>query len=117
MPSGDRQRTWFPEMIAFLRSHWHGTMPMPKLIELRDHLDRMLQSIRSERGIVPTVMTCTRCGAAAHGAAERVSVRAMILSLGRFGIASTEDVRALEKLWNRHRRNEQLDLYGHKGDA
>ena len=114
MPSGDRQRTWFPEMVAFLRSHWNAAMPMPKLIELRDHLDAMLQSIRSERRIAPPVMTCPRCGSTAHGAAAKVSVRAMILSLARFGIASAEDVQSLEKLWNQHRRSEQLDLYGHK---
>ncbi len=26
MPSGDAQRTWFPEMVARLRSDWHGGM-------------------------------------------------------------------------------------------
>jgi hypothetical protein len=104
-------------MVAFLREHWNGKMPLPQLIELRDHLDGMLHSIRSDRAIVPAVITCSKCGSTGHGSAERVSVRAMILSLARFGIASTEDVKAIEKAWDQYRRNEQLDLYGRKIDA
>ena len=112
MPSGDAQRTWSPEMVGVLRRDWERSMSMAKLIELRDRLDTMLQSTRSERGILPAVMTCTSCGSKGHAAPPRVSVRAVILSLGRFGIASVEEVRALEKSWNRYRHEEQLDLYG-----
>ncbi len=112
MPSGDAHRTWFPEMVGVLCCDWNRSMSMAQLIELRDRLDAMLQSIRSARGILPAVMTCPSCGSQGHAAPPRVSVRAVILSLGRFGIASAEDVRALEKLWNRYRRDEQLDLYG-----
>lgn len=32
MPSGDAQRTWFPEMIVRLRAEWHAGMSMPALI-------------------------------------------------------------------------------------
>ena len=116
MPSGDRQRTWFPEMVTYLRSHWNETLPVSKLVELRDHLDAMLHSIRSERRILPAVIRCSRCGSTAYGV-QRVSVRAMILSLARFGIASADGVRALEKRWNQYRRSEKLDLYGKKADA
>lgn len=112
MPSGDAQRTWFPEMVGVLRCDWDRSMSMAKLIELRDRLDAMLQSIRSERGILPAVMTCPSCGSVGHAAPPKVSVRAVILSLGRFGIASVEEVRALVKLWTRYRRDERLDLYG-----
>lgn len=112
MPAGDAQRTWFPEMVAALRRDWDRSMSMAKLIELRDRLDAMLQSIRSERGILPPVMTCLSCGSTGHASPPRVSVRAMILSLARFGIAAAEDVRNLEKSWDRHRRHEQLDMYG-----
>ena len=58
MPSGDAQRTWFPEMIVRLRSEWYQGMSMPALISLRDELDGMLQRIRTGRNIqtltVPT---------------------------------------------------------------
>jgi hypothetical protein len=47
MPSGDAQRTWFPEMIVRLRSEWYQGMSMPALIRLRDELDGMLQRIRT----------------------------------------------------------------------
>ena len=112
MPAGDAQRTWFPEMVAVLRRDWERAMSMPELIELRDRLDAMLQSIRSERGIRPPLMRCPTCGSLDHAAPPRVSVRALILSLARFGIASAEEVRSLERSWNRYRRDEQRDLYG-----
>jgi len=55
MPSGDAQRTWFPEMIAVLRREWDSSMSLTELIALRDRLDAMLQAIRSTRNI-PTAM-------------------------------------------------------------
>ena len=112
MPSGDAQRTWFPEMVAVLRADWDKSMPMATLIELRDRLDSTLQSIRSERGILTPVITCPRCGSTGHAAQPRVSVRAMILAVSRFGIASAEDVRRVEKAWKRYRHDEGLDIYG-----
>ena len=41
-----------------------------------------------------------------------MSVRAMIFALSRFRIASLEEVHALEKIWDRYRRDEHLDLFG-----
>ena len=32
MRFGDAQRTWFPEMVARLRSEWHEGLSMPALI-------------------------------------------------------------------------------------
>ena len=32
MPSGDAQRTWFPEMVVRLRSKWHEGVSMPTRI-------------------------------------------------------------------------------------
>jgi len=36
----------------------------------------------------------------------------MILSLGRFGIASADQTHALEKAWAAKRKDSGLDLYG-----
>ena len=47
MPSGDPQRTWFPQMIRRLRAEWRPEMSMPMLINLRDKLDEMLHQIRT----------------------------------------------------------------------
>jgi hypothetical protein len=63
MPAGNRQRTWFPEMVEVLRAEWRAEMSWDDLIALRDRLDRMLQHIRASRHIeladdaccVPTV--------------------------------------------------------------
>ena len=69
-------------------------------------------------GDIKTPMfTCPKCGKTAHAAEPRVSVRAMILSLGRFGIASKEQVRALEKAWAKYRDVHQLDIEGKMQDV
>jgi hypothetical protein len=112
MPAGDPQRTWFPEMIEILRARWHVGLPVAVLIELRDELDTMLHRIRAARHIRPPVIRCSRCGQVGEAAESDVTVRAMILSLGRFGVAPAEQVKTLEKRWAAYRKQNGLDLYG-----
>jgi len=84
MPSGDAQRTWFPEMVARLRAEWHEGVSMPALIGLRDELDETLHRIRAGRNIQTPIITCGRCGTTGRAAEPHVSVRALILALARF---------------------------------
>ncbi|MFZ1609320.1 MAG: hypothetical protein WAT63_18845, partial [Rhodoferax sp.] len=98
--------------IDLLRRNWNPSMSMLQLIELRNQLDGMLQTIRTEHSILPPLMTCSHCGIKSRAARPKVSVRAMIFALSRFRIASLDEVHALEKLWDRYRRDEHLDLYG-----
>lgn len=112
MPAGDPQRTWFPEMLEILRARWHVGLPIAELIQLRDELDTMLHRIRAERHIRSPVIRCPRCGHVGEAAEPDVSLRAMILSLGRFGMAPAEQVKTLEKRWAAYRKQNGLDLYG-----
>jgi hypothetical protein len=112
MAAGNAQRVWFPEMIERLRAQWHHGISCDTLIELRDELDAQLQRIRSERGIHSPVLKCPCCGHFGEGADPHVSVRALVLSLGRFGIASAAQTSAFEKRWAAHRKQHGLDLYG-----
>ncbi len=114
MPAGDAQRTWFPEMIERLRARWQADMPFDAVVQLRDELEAMLGQIRAERQIHSPVLRCSCCGYVGEAAAPHVSVRAMVLSLRRFGIAPAEVVFALEKSWAAHRKQNGLDLYGKK---
>jgi hypothetical protein len=99
-------------MVERLRSHWHQGMSLDAIVKLRDYLGAMLRRIRSERRIRSAVFKCSRCGCVGEGADPRVSVRAMILSLRRFGIATADQARALEKAWAAKRKDSGLDLYG-----
>ena len=90
---------------------------MPKIIALRGELDQMLQRIRSSRNIQTPVLICPNCGLRAHGAEIHVTVRAMILSLGRFGIMSQTETKTLEKRWKQYRAINQLNLIGDPIDA
>jgi len=112
MPSGDAQRTWFPEMVIRLRSEWNEEISMPALISLRDELDSMLQRIRSGRNIQTPIITSRKCGRTGSAAEPHVSVRALILALARFGIASKNQTRALEKAWAEYRKQHRLDIEG-----
>ncbi len=112
MPSGDTQRTWFPEMVVRLRSEWHEGVSMPALISLRDELDGMLQRIRTGRNIQTPIVTCRRCGTTGPATEPHVSVRALILAVARFGIASKDQTRELEKSWAEYRKQHRLDIEG-----
>jgi hypothetical protein len=114
MPAGDPQRTWFREMIDRLRDEWYDGMPFPTFIALCESLDAMLQQIRSERKILTPMMRCPKCGLVARQASPRVSVRATILSLSRFGIASRDVTKRVEREWAKYRKLHQLDLYGQR---
>ena len=114
VPKGDAQRVWFLEMIQKLGREWREDLSYPAMIELRDELDDMLQRIRSEKNIRPPLMWCPQCGKETRSAEPHVSVRAMILSLHRFHIASEEQTKNVEKGWAKYRKLEGLDLYGKK---
>ena len=114
MASGDAQRTWFPEMVEMLGQTWSPSLSETEWVALRDRLDTTLQTIRSERNIRPAMMWCPNCQARHRSAPPKVSVRAMLLALGRFEIASAAEVKALERRWNTYRRHNQLDRFGMK---
>ena len=112
MPKGDANRTWFPEMLDQLRCRWRLDLSPAELIPLRDELDAMLHRIRSERHIHSPIFNCPHCGHVGEGAAPFVTVRAMILSLARFDIATAHQVKELEKSWAEYRKANGLDPCG-----
>ncbi|HYY72965.1 MAG TPA: hypothetical protein VE778_05175 [Candidatus Bathyarchaeia archaeon] len=112
MASGDPQRIWFPEMVDMLRQEWKPPISCVALIELCDRQDMMLQAIRSDKKILSPIMKCSKCGWEGRMAPPKVSVRALILALARFGIAQPEEAKKLEKEWSLYREQNQLDLYG-----
>jgi hypothetical protein len=81
MPSGDPQRTWFPQMIRRLRAEWRPEMSMPMLINLRDKLDEMLHQIRTVGHFQTPIITCLKCGKTGHAAEPRVSPTSAALGL------------------------------------
>ncbi len=114
MASGDRQRTWFPEMIEILRAEWRPDLSSGELIALRDRLDETLQDIRQSRDLQPVKCStrCSCCGKRLVQGGGSVSVRAAILAVQRFGIAPSEEVRPVERAWARYRKETGADLYG-----
>src|SRR5688572_1725391 len=100
MAAGDGNRVWFPEMIETLRSGWSVGMPFPVLIELCSILDGMFQSRRPRGRRLPPGCRCPKCGRIVGSESQqrhRISVRATILSLRRFGIASPEATKRSEE--------------------
>jgi len=112
MASGDASRRWFPEMISILKEQWKPTMSWDELILLRDRLNATLQEIRTTRRIKTPMMWCSKCKARHQAAQPTISVRAMILALGRFSVANEPEVKKLDKDWAKYRKEHRLDLDG-----
>jgi hypothetical protein len=117
MPSGERGQVWYPELVDLLRRGWRPDASWDDVVQLRDQLQTTLENLRRDRGIAPPTFRCPRCGVAAAGAQPRISVRAMLISLRRFGIADPESVRRIEARWARYRQEHHLDLYGRRPEA
>lgn len=117
MPSGERSQTWYPEVVALLRSRWQSDLSWQGVIDLRDRLQQELEALRASRGIQPPIVRCRCCGTCAPGAPPRITVRALLLALGRFGIEASDTVRQREKQWARYRAEHDLDLLGRAGAA
>jgi len=92
-------------------------MPFEVMIPLREALDEMLQRIRRERQIRSPVTQCPECGHMGASAPPHVSLRAMILSVSRFGIDELEATRAIEKAWKAYEKANHLDVYGQSASA
>src|SRR5499427_8204941 len=112
MASGDAHKVWFPELIAIVRQVGEPSMSMDALLRLRNQLDTTLKTLRQTRQILPAMMWCPHCQARHRAAPPSVSVRATILALGRYTCATASEVQALEKQWNRYRKQQQLDRDG-----
>ena len=84
---------------------------------LRDRVADDLRRLRGERNIRPPTMRCTRCGTTGPAAEPRVSVRAMIISLRRFGIADSATSQRLEKQWKALAKKQRLGLNGRPRQA
>ena len=117
MASGDASRTWFSEMIETVRQEWNLEMSWEQVFTLRDRLDAMLKEIRTSRNIRPSTMRCPVCNQRTQQAPPSVSVRALILALGRFGIVAGAEVKSLDKRWAKHRKENSLDLNGKLSEA
>ena len=117
MASGDALKVWFPELIVMVRQAGAPALSMDALLRLRERLHTTLQTIRHTRQILPAMMWCPHCQARHRAAPPSVSVRATILALGRYTRATASEVQALEKQWNRYRRQHQLNRDGQPENA
>jgi hypothetical protein len=104
-------------MVDVLRKRWRADLSFEEWICLAAELDEMLHRIRSERRIQRPVFQCLDCGHVGPSSEIHVTVRAMIFSLGRFGIVPVEEMKQIEKRWAAHRKQHGLDLYGKPAEA
>ena len=116
MPSGERSQVWYPHLVALLRASWHRAITWDEVVSLRGVLQVELDEYRSRRRIVPAVIRCRECGEIGPAASPKISVRAMLIALRRFEIASDHDSKQREREWARYRASKSLDLYGRDQD-
>ena len=107
-------------MIEMLRSQWNESVTFPRLIELSARLDEMFQQHQPVGPRLAPGSRCLECGRIVKSenfGRHRISVRATILTLGRFGIAAPALTKKIEKEWERYRAQNGLDLYGRLSPA
>jgi hypothetical protein len=112
MPAGERSQTWYPEIVELLRSNWRSELELSDVLGLREHLQEAMMQLRRRRGIVSATVRCRCCGTTGPGADPVISVRALLLSVRRFGIDSAQVVAAREREWMSYRRQHHLDRFG-----
>jgi hypothetical protein len=117
MAAGERSQIWFPEIVAMLRGRWRQDLSWQSVVELRDLLQSKLDEIRQSRGILPPVFRCRSCGHVGPAKPPFISVRAMLISVRRFGIDTIETVENREREWERYRRKNKLDLLGGRSEG
>jgi len=103
-------------MIEMLRSQWNESMTFPRLIELCASIDEMFQQRRPTGPSLPPGFGCPKCGRIVTSESfgrHRISVRATVLTLGRFGIVSPAVTKKIEKEWAKYRTQNGLNLYGY----
>ena len=92
-------------------------MSWEEIMQVRDSLDETLQEIRTGRNIEPPIMWCPKCQTRHRSAPPKISVRAMIIALGRFNVEEEEIVKKIEKGWKAYQAKNKLDLYGQPKDG
>lgn len=112
MPAGERSQVWFPEIVDMLRLQWRQDLSWQSVVELRDLLQAKLDQIRQSRGILPPVIRCSSCGHVGPAEPPVISVRAMLISVRRFGIDTIEAIKDRERDWEKYRRKNKLDPLG-----
>ena len=112
MPSGDRTRTWFPEMIEVLRQEWKESLSWADVIQLCVSCTRQRKAIRFVRDIQPVTMVCKDCGGPMEMGAGRISVRSLLFALDKNGIVSTEVREGLDSSWRKYKVRHGLDAWG-----
>jgi hypothetical protein len=112
MPSGERSQVWYPELVAPLRNEWHSDLSWEAIVELRDRLQSRIENLQAHRAIIPPVIRCSACGARGPAAPPAISIRAVLLAVGRFGIEPSEAVRQQERDWARYRAQHDLNPFG-----
>ena len=108
---GDNAQVWFRAVVAQLRDSWRPDSSWDSVVELRNALQRTLDSVVDQRrSSRPTRRhACSCCGGEMRPV---ISVRAVLLALGRFGIEPDEKMRQLDKEWGKHRALHRLDMFG-----
>lgn len=110
MTARDRAQTWFREVIVELRGSWRPDLPWDGLIALREQLQRTLDEVVALRHQAAGAGSrCSHCGGRMRPV---ITVRAVLLALGRFGIESADTVGRLDKAWAKHRALHRLDMFG-----
>ena len=117
MATGDAGRVWFAEMLQELASTWSPSMTWEELADFCQRMTGTRRALRAERGILPPMTRCRRCGKVSRSDIQGVSIRSALFALKRMDRLGEEDFKALDKRWKRHKERHGLDPFGRQAGA
>ena len=117
MPSGDAQRAWFPEMLEELQQYWSAGVSWDDLVTFCSRMTAVRAKLRQDRGIKSPMMTCRDCGERSRSELPDISPRSALFALRKVGTIADEEMKALDRQWANHRKENGLDAYGKKVDS
>ncbi len=112
-----RAQTWFSAVIAELRASWTPGTPWEEVIALRARLQQTRDAAAELRHQTSPGRRNARCSCCGGDKRPIITVRALVLSLGRFGIESAETVGQMDKAWAKYRALHRLDMLGNPTES
>lgn len=114
MSAGDAQRVWFSEMLDDLKNDWSIEMTWDELAVFCRSMTEKRRRIKEERGIKPPQMTCKNCGGPM--VLPPISIRSALFALRKIGAINDDQLKKLDRDWDRYRKQNGLNAYGNRSE-
>lgn len=109
MPAPNSSRTWLPEMLDALEREWNVSLSWEECGAICERMTELRTTLRRERGIKNPHVWCRECNQLREMILAPLSIWSMLFALRKRGRLTDEELKSLDKTWQRYRRKNGLD--------